>query len=170
MPVNAVIRGIQRSVFVPSNLNVAEETRIFYFRIRLEPVQPFALFTPEAFGMSNRTVVHLKIFLLVHPSFARDLGEDRIQALMRHQASSLRWSASADFGRHYPRPAWAGQATSVQLQDSRLPSRRLRIIHDDFDKLLPKGREKRARQPEEDLLASAVFKLKANGFVIGIEH
>ncbi len=74
MTIKAVGRNVQRTVFIPFDIKVlGVKADILDLGKRLDPVDAFAMFAPEAFGVFDRLLVHGVVFCLVDQRALRDV-------------------------------------------------------------------------------------------------
>ena len=74
MPVDAVNTGVQRTVFIPFDGDRCVEVHITDFRIRFDPVDTLALFSPEAVRVFHGLLVHRVIFRAVNQGIGGNFG------------------------------------------------------------------------------------------------
>ena len=67
MAIQAVRRSVELAIFKPFYRKfVVVVGGIFYFGVRLDPVNPLAMLAPECFRILNRLAVHFFVLLLVY--------------------------------------------------------------------------------------------------------
>src|SRR5467141_2991437 len=87
MAVNAVVRGVERSVLVPSDLDIALERRVFHFSERLDPIDALAVLAPKAVGIGEGLLIKPAIGALVDFADLR-MRRDRDHGPARHGGGS----------------------------------------------------------------------------------
>src|SRR6478672_6351710 len=93
MTVDTVVRGIERPVLVPGDMNVAFEGGVSHLGKRLDPINALAVFTPELVGVGERFPVEPEV--IIFPDLAELwVGRDRDYCPARHGGSSSGGDAS----------------------------------------------------------------------------
>ncbi len=78
VPVETVHRGVQRTVLIPADMQIVPGVgHVLYLGIRLDPVDPLALLTPEGFRVIDRLRIHLVVLRFIDQRVLRPVGRDR---------------------------------------------------------------------------------------------
>ena len=75
MPVKAVGGGVECAVFKPFDAQIISIIRdVFNFAVRLDPVDPFAVFGPETFIIGDRALIHVLIGGIIDKCMSRSFS------------------------------------------------------------------------------------------------
>src|SRR5215213_4411684 len=73
MAVDAVGANVERAVLEPADMNIAGEADILDLAVRLDPIQPLAVLTPESLWILDRLGIKAFVALSIDPCGSGDL-------------------------------------------------------------------------------------------------
>src|SRR6516225_4294020 len=118
VPVDAVVRGVERSVLIPGDMHIALEGRILHLGKWLDPIDALCLLAPEAIGIGERLSIKPEIIVLADLADLR-VGRDRDQGPACHGSSSSAGDAAMSPN--------AAEGYSARLRLYNTPSRLIRV-------------------------------------------